>query len=75
MWETGFKTHQNEHASVWGPVWCRRHTDFFAPTYPAVNFKHKITTSSNYTGGIGTGYTSHDQKNLFSLRSVSLHRV
>ena len=75
MWETGFKTHQNEHASVWGPVWCRRHTDFFASTYPAVNFKHKITTSSNYTGGIGTGYTSHDQKNLFSLRSVSLHRV
>ena len=27
-----------------------------------VNFKHKITTSANYTDGIGTGYTSHDNE-------------
>ena len=27
-----------------------------------VNFKHKITTSANYTDGIGTGYTSHDKE-------------
>ena len=41
-----------------------------------VNFKHKIMTSANYTGGIGTGYTSHDkelclhrkrQKNYFKI--------
>ena len=27
-----------------------------------VNFKHKITTSANYTDGIGRGYTSHDKE-------------
>ena len=27
-----------------------------------VNFKHKITTSANYTDGIGTGYTSHEKE-------------
>ena len=42
---------------------------FFALAHPhlgqktsLVNFKHKITTSTNYTDGIGTGYTSHDKE-------------
>ena len=45
-----------------GPVWCHRHTDFFRPAHSPVgqktsliNFKHKITTSANYTDGISTG--------------------
>ena len=49
-------------------VWCHRHTVFFAPTHPPVvqktslvNFKHKITTSANYTDGTGTVYTTHDK--------------
>ena len=68
MQETDFKARQNERRQ-WGPVRCHRHTDFFVPTHPPVghktsliSFKHKITTSANYKGGIGTGYTSHDKE-------------
>ena len=38
------------------------------PTHPGVKKLHsltlntKITTSANYTDGIGTGYTSHDNE-------------
>ena len=43
---------------------------FFVPTHPPtrgsktslVYFKHKVTTSANYTDGIGTGYMSHDKE-------------
>ena len=69
MWKTGSKSPPRQTASVWGPVRCRRHAEFFATTHPPVgqktslvNFKHKITTSANYTDGIGTGYTSHDNE-------------
>ena len=50
---------------------CQQHTECFALAHPhlgqktsLVNFKHKITTSTNYTDGIGTGYTrtSHDKE-------------
>ena len=27
-----------------------------------INLNHKITTSANYTDGIGTGYTSHNKE-------------
>ena len=64
-----FKNPQRQTASVWGPVQCRRHTDFFAHAHPLlgqktslVNLNHKITTSANYTDGIGTGYTSHNKE-------------
>ena len=63
-WKTSFKNPPRQTASVWG---CRRHTDFFRAHPPTcgqktllVNFKHKITTSANYTDG--TGYTSHDKE-------------
>ena len=63
MWETSLKNPQRWTASVWGPVRCHRHIDFFAPAHSPVgqktslvNFKHKITTSTNYRDEIGTGY-------------------
>ena len=69
MWKTGSKSPPRRTASVWGPLLCRWHSEFLAPTHPPVgqktslvNFKHKITTSANYTDGIGTGYTSHDNE-------------
>ena len=63
-----FKARLNDRCQ-WGPVWCHQHIDFFGPTHPPVgqkmslvNFKHKITTSANYTDSIGTGYMSHDKE-------------
>ena len=65
------KKTSRQKASVWGLVWCLRHTDFLGlpSAHPPVgqktslvNFKHKITTSANYTDGIGTRYTSHDKE-------------
>ena len=50
---------QNERRQ-WGPVRCHRQTVFFASNHlpvgqktSLVNFKHKITTSANYTDSIG----------------------
>ena len=68
MWETGFKSPPRPTASVWGPVQCRRHSEFLAPTHPwvkkrySLTLKHKIMTSANYTDSIGTGYTSLDNE-------------
>ena len=69
--ETGFLSPpkaQNERRQ-WGPVRCHRQTVFFASNHlpvgqktSLVNFKHKITTSANYTDSIGTGFTSHDKE-------------
>ena len=62
---SNIKNPPRQTASVWGLVWCHRHTDFFTPTpsplgqkTSLINFKHKITTSANYMDGIGTGYIS-----------------
>ena len=64
------KNPQNEQRQC-GAWRCCQHTDFFAPAHPPVgqkmslvNFKHKITTSANYTDSIGTGYMSHDKRNV-----------
>ena len=35
-----------------------------------VNFKHKITTSANYTDGIGTGYTFHDNEMCLHITNL-----
>ena len=72
MWHDKIQIYQNcgkpvsnpprQSASVWGPVQCRRQTDFSAPTHPTlgkkmslVNFKHKNTALANYMDSIGTG--------------------
>ena len=67
MWETVFKKPPRQTAPVWGPVWCRRYTDFFTPADPPVGqktalVKHKITTSATDMDGIGTGYMSFDKE-------------
>ena len=69
MWETGFKNLPRREASVWSLVPCPLHTDIFCACpstvgkkMSLVNFKHKITTSANYTDGIVTGYTSHNKE-------------
>ena len=56
MWETGFKNPPRRTASVWGPVQCQQHTDFFTPAHSPVgqktsrvNLKRKIATSANYS--------------------------
>ena len=61
MRETSFKNPPRQTASVWGTVQCRQHTDFFVTAHPPVGqktslviFKHKITTSANYTDVIST---------------------
>ena len=56
-----FKTGQNKQRQ-----WAQSgviNTQIFLcrPTHPWVK-KHKITTSANYTDGIGTGYTSHNKE-------------
>ena len=69
MWETGSKPAKTNNVSGPSPV-SSTHRFFCAdpPTQSpmgqkmsTINFKHKITTSANYTDGIGTGYTSHDK--------------
>ena len=63
------KTRQDQQRQCGPGSVSSTHRIFFAPTHPPkgqktslVNFKHKITTSANYTDGIGTGYTSHDNE-------------
>ena len=65
-----------QKASVWGPVQCRRYTDFFVPTHTPVgqktsliNFKHKIMSPANYTDSIGTGYTSHANEMCLHIKT------
>ena len=63
MWETGFKTHQSEQHQFGAQYSV---INFFVSTHPPttslVNFKHKITTTANYTDGFGTGYMSHNKE-------------
>ena len=77
MWENRFQKPAKTNSVSVGPVQCCRHTEFIAPTHPPVgqktslvNFKHKITTSANYTDGIGTGYTFHDNEMCLHIKHL-----
>ena len=45
MWETGLKNQPRQTASVWGPVQCQRHTDFFARHLLTLNTKLRLQLS------------------------------
>ena len=78
MLETGFKMPPSQTPSVWGPVRCHQHTDFFPPAHSPIgqkrsliNFKHKVTTPANYTDGIGTGYTYHNKEICLHVKRLT----
>ncbi len=71
------KTRQDEQCQCGARFGVIKTQIFFAPTHPPVgqktslvNFKHKITTSANYTDGIGTGYTSHDNEMCLHIKHL-----
>ena len=64
------------NVSLPSPVRCHRHTDFFGAICESkkrhsLTFKCKITTSANYTDGIGTGYMYVSrQRNMSALNKT-----
>ena len=44
LWENGFNNPPRWTASVWGPVRCCWHTDFFIPAHPPVGQKMSLLT-------------------------------
>ena len=74
------KTHQDEQRQCGAQSGVIDKQIFFATNHPPmgqktslVNFKHKITTSANYTDGIGTGYTSHDKEMCLHGRRLKIN--